>query len=194
MTVQTTIAGESMTLSRDAARDAEFSAWMAARQASLHRTAYLISGDHHTAEDLVATTLSKVYLSWHKINQRDSLDGYARRIMVNEHNTLWRRAFKRREVPAERLPEHDGVSDTYDEGEHDEMWQLLQTLPRRQRAVIVLRYYEQLSEAEIAELLSISPGTVKSQASRALATLRERAATAPAPTRTTTEALGEEER
>lgn len=164
-----------MTPSRDE-RDADFAAWMTARQPSLHRTARLLTGDHHTAEDLVATTLAKVYLAWHKVERRESIDGYARRILVNEHHSLWRRPWRRREHAEERLPEPHGTRDHYDEGERDGLWRLVATLPRRQRAVIVLRYYEDLTEAEIAEVLNISPGTVKSQASRGMATLRAQAA------------------
>lgn len=171
-----TRSGATLTQSREE-RDAEFSAWMAARQPSLHRTAFLMAGDHHTAEDLVSATLAKVYLAWHRIERRESVDGYARRVLVNEHNSLWRRPWKRREVAKATLPEETGVHDTPDEGERRELWRLVSTLPRKQRAVIVLRYYEDLSEAEIADTLGISPGTVKSQASRAMATLRRHAAT-----------------
>jgi len=78
-----------------AERDAEFEAYMSARQPSLLRTAYLLTGDRHTAEDLVQTALAKLYLSWDKVQQRDSIDGYVRRILVNENNSLWRRAWKR---------------------------------------------------------------------------------------------------
>ena len=158
---------------RTAAKDAEFSAWMTARQPALLRTAYLLTHDHHSAEDLVSTTLAKVYLHWDKVHQRELVDAYARRILVNEHNSLWRRAWKKREVTSDELPERTGQRDRYDEGRSDELWDFVAALPRKQRAVIVLRYYEQLSEAEIADVLGISPGTVKSQASRALATLRK---------------------
>ena len=160
---------------RDAARDAEFSAWMAARQPALLRTAYALSGDHHTAQDLVQTTLAKVYLSWDRVQRREAIDGYARRVLVNEHTSLWRRPWKRRETASELLPDRHGVTDTYDEGRSTALWEHVQTLPRRQRAVVVLRYYEELSEAETAEVLGVSVGTVKSQASRALATLRQTA-------------------
>ncbi len=165
-----------MTASRSSARDADFSAWMAARQPSLHRTAYLLAGDHHTADDLVAATLAKVYLAWERVERRESVDGYARRVLVNEHNSLWRRPWKKREVTRDTIPERAGVSDQYDEGQGAALWNLVQELPRKQRAVIVLRYYEELSEAEIADALGISTGTVKSQASRAMATLRTLAA------------------
>jgi RNA polymerase sigma-70 factor (sigma-E family) len=155
-------------------RDDEFAAYMAARQASLLRTAYLLTGDRATAEDLVQTAFAKLYLSWDKVRDQGSLDGYVRRIVVNEHNSLWRRAWKRRELTTDVMPEQ-AHHDRYDGGAGRELWDLVQTLPRKARAVVVLRYYEEMSEAETAEVLGISVGTVKSQASRALATLRQRA-------------------
>ena len=87
----------------------------------------------------------------------------------------WRRGWKRREHTTEELPEPPPVLDEYDDGRGAALWDLVQSLPRKARAVLVLRYYEELSEAETAEVLGISVGTVKSQASRALAALRERA-------------------
>jgi RNA polymerase sigma-70 factor (sigma-E family) len=162
-----------MTRDGTSEKDAEFSAWMTARQPALLRTAYLLTGDHHSAEDLVQTTLAKVYLSWDKVRKREVVDAYARRILVNENNSIWRRAWKKREVTQDEVPEQRGVTDRYDEGQSSALWDHVQTLPRKQRAVIVLRYYEELSEAETAEVLGISVGTVKSQASRALATLRQ---------------------
>lgn len=159
---------------RTQARDVEFAEYMQARQASLLRTAYLLTGDRHSAEDLVQTSLAKLFLAWDKVHDRGSTDAYVRRIMVNENNSLWRRAWKRREFTSETLPERR-IVDEYDEGARGALWDLVQTLPRRARAVVVLRYYEQLTEAETAEILGISVGTVKSQTSRALAALRERA-------------------
>ena len=155
-------------------KDDEFSSYMAARQAALLRTAFLLTGERAAAEDLLQTALAKLYLSWDKVRDRGALDGYVRRIMVNEHNSLWRRAWKRREHSTDEMPEQP-VHDDYDDGLGAALWSYLQTLPPRQRSVIVLRYYEQLSEAEIADVLGISVGTVKSQASRALAGLRARA-------------------
>lgn len=154
-------------------RDEEFAAYMAARQPSLLRTAYLLSGDRPTAEDLVQTTLAKLYLSWDKVRDQDVLDGYVRRILVNENNSLWRRAWKRREQASDTLPDRR-YDDVPDDGLQAALWDFVQTLPRKQRAVVVLRYYEDHSEAEIAQILGISPGTVKSQASRALSALRGR--------------------
>ena len=163
------------TMGDRAERDAEFSAYMEARQASLLRTAYLISGDRHTAEDLVQTALAKLYLAWDRVEDRGSLDGYVRRVIVNEHNSLWRRPFKRREHATDELPE-SAAPQTVSGGRDADLWALVQTLPRKQRAAVVLRYYGELSEAETAEVLGVSVGTVKSQTSRALAALRARAA------------------
>jgi RNA polymerase sigma-70 factor (sigma-E family) len=155
-------------------KDVEFSEYMVARQPSLLRTAYLLTGDRHTAEDLVQTALAKLYLSWDKVQDRESVDGYVRRILVNEHNSLWRRPWKRRERVTSELPEeatHGPSGRSHD----PDLWALVQTLPAKQRAAVVLRYYEELSEAETAAVLGVSVGTVKSQTSRALATLRTRA-------------------
>jgi len=155
-------------------RDADFTAYLQARQAKLLCTAYLLTGDQHQAEDLLQTSLAKLYLAWDRVRERESVDGYVRRIMVNEHNSLWRRAWKRREIATDVVPETTPVLDEYDDGSGARLWAAVQTLPRKARAVLVLRYYEQLSEAETADVLGISVGTVKSQTSRALAALRER--------------------
>jgi RNA polymerase sigma-70 factor (sigma-E family) len=170
---------EGMDRTKSSAKDAEFEAYMAARQPSLLRTAYLLTGDRHAAEDLVQSTLAKLYLSWDKVHRRELVDGYVRRIMVNENNSLWRRAWKRKEVTTGELPDQGAVLDRHDFGERSALWDFVQTLPRKQRAVIVLRFYEDLTEAETAEILGISVGTVKSQASRALATMRQRVNTQP---------------
>jgi RNA polymerase sigma-70 factor (sigma-E family) len=165
--------GGSVVSDRRRERDDEFAAYMAARQPSLLRTAYLLTGDRHTAEDLVQTAFAKLYLSWDKVQRRELVDGYVRRILVNEHTSLWRRPWKRREVSSDALPDAGG-HDRTDDGEAAAVWRFVQTLPRKQRAVIVLRYYEDLTEAETAEVLGISVGTVKSQASRAIAAMRSR--------------------
>jgi RNA polymerase sigma-70 factor (sigma-E family) len=153
--------------------DVEFADWMAARQVALVRTAYLLTGSQHAAEDLVQATLTKLYLAWDRIADRQHVDAYARRALVNEHRSTWRRAQRRLEVLSEAPPDAGQEIAGYD-GEREAVWRFVQGLPPRQRAVIVLRYYEDLSEAQIADLLGISAGTVKSQASRALAALRER--------------------
>lgn len=181
MQLAVNVRGGVVTRARD--RDADFEAYMSARQPGLLRTAYLLTGDQHTAEDLVQTTLAKLYLSWDKVQDRGMLDGYVRRILVNENNSLWRRPWKRRELSTDKVPDQQPVTDDPDEGRSAALWQFVQTLPRRQRAVVVLRYYEELSEAEVADVLGISVGTVKSQASRALAGLRVRLHTQPLLTR-----------
>ncbi|MDT0202381.1 SigE family RNA polymerase sigma factor [Nocardioides sp. AE5] len=157
-----------------AAEDPAFAEWLAARQGTLLRTAYLVCGDRHTAEDLAQTAAAKLYLAWDRISARGNVDAYARRVIINEHNSLWRRPWKKREVVADELPEHGYVDHQRAPDEVAAVWTAVRALPPRQRAVVVLRYYEDLSEAEIAETLDVSAGTVKSQASRALATLRDR--------------------
>jgi RNA polymerase sigma-70 factor (sigma-E family) len=179
MTEPLTLAARATTEVQMTDRDADFTAYLAARQGRLLRTAYLLTGDQHQAEDLLQTTLAKLYLAWDKVRDRSSIDGYARRIMVNENTSAWRRPWRRREhstdFAAVGAPTGTPVVPSYDEGVGDAVWQLVQTLPRRSRAVIVLRYYEQLTEAETAEVLGVAVGTVKSQTARAMAALRERA-------------------
>ena len=169
---------------RSGAKDGEFAAYMAARQPALLRTAYLLTGDRHTAEDLVQTALAKLYLSWDKVQRRDLVDAYVRRILVNEHNSLWRRAWKRKELSTDEVPDTEWHPAPADDGhgaaQSAALWEFVQTLPKKQRAVIVLRFYEELSEAETAQVLGISVGTVKSQASRALAAMRARVHEHPA--------------
>jgi RNA polymerase sigma-70 factor (sigma-E family) len=151
----------------------QFEEYVAARRAALLRTAYLMTGDLATAEDVVQTALAKLYLAWDRVEAEGAVHAYARRIVTNEVTSLWRRAWRRHEFSAERLPETP-VDPTYDEGLGAELWELVSGLPPRARAVVVLRYYEQLTEAEVAEVMGVSVGTVKSQCSRALATLRTR--------------------
>ena len=153
--------------------DAEFTAYLQARQGALLRTAYLLTGDRHQAEDVLQIALAKLYLSWDRVREREALDGYVRRILVNETTSLWRRPFKRRERATAVLPE-GGIEATYDEGLRAAVWSVVSSLPPKARAVVVLRYYEGLTEAETADVLGVSVGTVKSQGSRALALLRDR--------------------
>ncbi len=153
--------------------DEEFREFVAARSGALLRTAYLLAGDWATAEDLLQTALTKTYLAWHRLGQIEAVEPYARRVLVNTATSWWRRRWHR-ERPTEVLPERPGPDQHHEAVERDALWRHVQALPARQRAVLVLRFYEDLSEAETAELLSISPGTVKSQTSRALASLRRR--------------------
>lgn len=168
------IGGQTVVAPRAGVRTDDFEAWMTARQRWLLRTAWLLTGDVHTAEDLVQTTLAKLYLAWDRVSAR-GVDAYARKILVNEHATMWRRTWRHREVVTDDLTGHEvPVRDEEYDGTRTALWEAVRRLAPRQRAVIVLRYYEQLSEAETAEALGISLGTVKSQANRAVATLRAR--------------------
>lgn len=151
-------------------RDTDFDDYLVARRSALLRTTYAITGDLNDAEDILQTVLAKAYLAWDRI---DDPDAYCRRAIVNTHHSLWRRAFKRRETTMEWTPERT-TEDRYDDGTATDLWRFVQTLPRRQREVVVLRFYEDLTETEVADVLGISVGTVKSQGSRALASLRTR--------------------
>jgi DNA-directed RNA polymerase specialized sigma24 family protein len=123
---------------RNVTRDADFAAYLAARQASLLRTAYLLTGNRHDAEDLVQIAFAKLYLSWDKVRDQGSIDGYVRRILVNEHNSLWRRAWKRRESSQEHTVLDRPVHDEYDEGTGSALWDVVQTLPRKARIINAL--------------------------------------------------------
>jgi RNA polymerase sigma-70 factor (sigma-E family) len=157
--------------------EAEFCAYVAARQHALLRTAYLLTGDQHNAEDLVQTALAKAYLAWGKLHDSSQPEAYIRKIMVNEYASWWRRPWRRNERPTGDLPERPGAERQASFDERDAMWQLVSALPPRQRATVVLRYYEDLSEAETAQVLGCSVGTVKSQTNRAIAQLRQRVGT-----------------
>ncbi|GAA2706224.1 SigE family RNA polymerase sigma factor [Micromonospora olivasterospora] len=151
----------------------EFREFVAARSGALLRTAYLLAGDWATAEDLLQTALTKTYLAWKRLGGIEAIEPYARRVMVNTSTSWWRRRWHG-ERPTEVLPERAGADEIERQLDRDVLWRHLRALPSRQRAVLVLRYYEDMSEAQTAALLEISPGTVKSQTSRALATLRRR--------------------
>lgn len=151
----------------------EFREFVAARSGALLRTAYLLAGDWATAEDLLQTALTKTYLAWKRLGRIEAVEPYTRRVLVNTATSWWRRRWHG-EKPTEVLPERPGPDRHEEAIERDALWQHVRTLPVRQRAVLVLRFYEDLSEAQTAELLDISPGTVKSQTARALSTLRRR--------------------
>jgi RNA polymerase sigma-70 factor (sigma-E family) len=144
-----------------------FEDFVAARSDRLLRTAYLLTGDHALAEDLLQTALAKAWRAWGRIGPEP--EPYVRRILVTTYSSWWRRRWNG-ERPTEQLPErpHDAVDV---DGRFD-LWEAVERLPRRMRAVVVLRFYEDLSERETADLLGIAPGTVKSQTSKALAHLR----------------------
>lgn len=151
----------------------EFREFVTARSHALLRTAYLLAGDWASAEDLLQTSLTKTYLAWKRLGGIEAVEAYARRVLVNTATSWWRRRWHG-ERPTEELPERPGPDRTEQHAERDALWRHVRSLPARQRAVLVLRFYEDLSEAQIAELLDISTGTVKSQTARALKTLRKR--------------------
>ena len=155
----------------------EFREFVAARSAALLRTAYLLAGDWATAEDLLQTALTKTYLAWKRLGQIEAVEPYARRVLVNTATSWWRRRWHG-ERPTEVLPERAAGDGQDERVERDALWRYVKALPTRQRAVLVLRFYEDMSEAQTAQLLGVSVGTVKSQCSRALATLRQRLAEA----------------
>ena len=149
----------------------DFRSYVVARSSALLRTAYLLTGNRADAEDLLQTTLAKTYLSWDRVRDREAIDGYVRRTMVNTQTSFWRR--KKPEALYDEVPERAGRDAHADADLHDALWSALDRLPRKQRAMVVLRYYEDLSEADTAALLGVSVGTVKSTTSRALSKLRE---------------------
>jgi len=153
-------------------RDAEFGEYLESRAVVMRRTAYLLcGGDWHRAEDLVQTTLTKIYVAWSRIRRDGSVDAYSRKIMVRAAIDESRRAYRRREAVVGDLPEVEvpsgaGVEDAVD------VRRALARLPAGQRAVVVLRYWEDLSVAETAAALGKSEGTIKSQSAKGLASLR----------------------
>lgn len=152
--------------------DREFTAFVEARTPALMRVAYTMTGDHRQAEDLVQGALAKAFVHWGRI--RGDAEPYVRRIIYNDQMSVWRRLGRRREVSLDSAPDRASAE------RHDQdttlrllLRQALQGLPPRQRAVLVLRYLEDMSVDETAAALGCRPGTVASQASRALSRLRE---------------------
>jgi len=155
----------------DAQAEQRFQSWAAARVGRLHRVAYLLCGDWHVAEDMVQEALTSAALHWRRVEQADQPDAYVRRILVNQVSRHWRRR-STHERPVPHLPEAVVADGSDGRAIREEVMDAMRQLPPRQRAAVVLRYFEQLSEAETAAALGCSVGTVKSQTSRALTTLR----------------------
>jgi RNA polymerase sigma-70 factor (sigma-E family) len=150
-----------------------FRAFAWAQRATLRRTAYLLCGDWHQADDLVQTTLVKLYVAWRRIHKGAHPQAYTRRILTRCYLDERRRPW-RREAPSEELVEH--AAPVVPSEDLLDLRAALDVLPPRQRATIVLRFWADASVAETADVLDCSEGTVKSQTARALATLRERLA------------------
>ncbi|MEC4019530.1 SigE family RNA polymerase sigma factor [Streptomyces sp. H27-D2] len=158
---------------RSTGSEAEFTAYVQARRASLYATAYHLTGDRFEAEDLLQSALFSTYRAWDRISDKAALGGYLRRTMTNLHISAWRRR-KLNEYPTEDLPETVGDHDAMRGTElRAVLWQALARLPELQRTMLVLRYYEGRTDPEIAEILDISVGTVKSSIWRSLRRLRE---------------------
>ncbi|MFE0457577.1 SigE family RNA polymerase sigma factor [Streptomyces sp. NPDC058914] len=153
--------------------EAEFTAYVQERRASLYATAYHLTGDRFEAEDLLQSALFSTYRAWDRISDKAAVGGYLRRTMTNLHISAWRRR-KLNEYPTEELPETPGDTDAMRGTElRAVLWQALARLPELQRTMLVLRYYEGRTDPEIAEILDISVGTVKSSIWRSLRRLRE---------------------
>jgi RNA polymerase sigma-70 factor (sigma-E family) len=146
-----------------------------ARLSALARYAVMLTGDQHSAEDLVQETMVRAQLNWRKVSQAEAPERYVRRMMVNlyidwQRGSWWRRVLIRADAGAGvRVP--DAAEGTAD---RDVIWQALNHLPRQQRAALVLRYYEDLPDAEIAEVLGCTVGTARGYVSKALTALRAR--------------------
>lgn len=153
------------------APEAGFESFVNTHQAQLRRYAFALTGNGSDADDLLQATLVKLFLAWGRIEGQAPPTAYARTTMARTYVSTWRR-WGRHESPVASPPETaSSVSDAT--SDRDLIWRGLERLGRRQRAVVVLRYYEDLDLAAIAETLGVSVGTVKSQLSRALANLRE---------------------
>jgi RNA polymerase sigma-70 factor (sigma-E family) len=153
-----------------------FASYVKARQPVLLRTARSLTANPSDAEDLLQTALTKTYVAWERIEDHRALDGYVRRALLNTRTSQWRKR-KVDEFATDEIPEPEPLPGDDDPAErqalHDAMWRAIMKLPARQRAMVVLRYYEDLSEVQTAEVLGVSVGTVKSAVSRALGKLRE---------------------
>lgn len=149
-----------------------FGEYVRSRGASLLRAASVLTGNRADAEDLVQATLVKTYQSWDNVADPAALDTYVRRVMVNTHISGWRRR-RVDEYPTDELPD-EATADLTGESDLQELVQrAVDRLPNRMRAAVMLRYYDDMSEPEVAAALGVSVGTVKSTVARAVAKLRE---------------------
>lgn len=149
----------------------DFQEFVSARGRSLLHSAYLLTGNLADAEDLVQSALAKTYQAWDRIEDRKALDGYVRRAMVNTHISWWRRR-KIDEYPTDELPDQPVAEAAVSRELQDALQRAISRLPHRMRAAVVLRFFEDMTEAEVADTLGVSLGTVKSTVSRAVARLR----------------------
>ena len=152
-------------------RDAAFQEYFAARSDAMRGTAYLLCGDWHRAEDLVQMTFTKIYLAWRRIERHEAMDAYTRQTLVRTYLSERRRGWFRFEAVSDELADSPAPPGVFPE-ERMVLLEALAKVPPKQRACLVLRYWEDLSIEQTAEILKCSEGTVKSQAARGLQTLR----------------------
>ena len=156
-----------------AERDEQFREFAAAARPSLVRTAFLLCGDADEAHDLVQLTLLRVHRRWSAIRRVDDPQVYARRVLINLTASWWRRRLRVRLEPLDPCDAPSPGDATEQIDLRDQLWRAVHTLAPRTRAVLVLRYFEDMTEADVARVLDCSVGSVKSQASRGLASLRQ---------------------
>jgi RNA polymerase sigma-70 factor (sigma-E family) len=149
-----------------------FGEYVRARSGALLRAAQAMTGNRADAEDLLQATLVKAYQSWEKIADPAALDTYVRRVMVNTHISGWRRQ-RVDEYPTDELPDSPATDVTGDSDLHDVVQRAVDRLPRQMRAAVMLRYFNDMTEPEVAAALGVSVGTVKSTVARAVAKLRK---------------------
>ncbi|MEC3995542.1 SigE family RNA polymerase sigma factor [Actinacidiphila sp. DG2A-62] len=157
------------------ANTTQFTAYVRTKGPTLLRTARALTPNPSDAEDLLQTALTKTYLAWDRIDDHRAVDGYVRRTLVNTRTSQWRKR-KVDEFSTDELPEPAAacqVDLTEQQAQRDALLRAIARLPPRQRAMVVLRYYEDMSEVQTAEVLGVSVGTVKSAVSRALGKLRD---------------------
>ncbi|MER5523583.1 SigE family RNA polymerase sigma factor [Streptomyces sp. NPDC002677] len=161
---------------RENARNEEFQSFMTGRWPRLMRTAYLLTGEQHAAEDLVQSTLERVFVAWRKVGSADDPEAYVRRVMMNAHARRHRRKLKEFLAPKDDSGLVREVPDTGDRiaqaDDRSALLKALAQLPVRQREAVVLRYWEDLTETQAAEAMGCSVGTVKSNAAKGIAKLR----------------------
>ncbi|MFD0435255.1 SigE family RNA polymerase sigma factor [Streptomyces chartreusis] len=161
---------------RKAARDSEFQSFVIGRWPRLLRTAFLLTGEQHAAEDLVQSTLEQVYVAWRRVGSADDPEAYVRRVMINAHARKHRRRLREFLAPKDDSGLAREVPDTGDRiaqaEDRDALLTALAQLPPRQREAVVLRYWEDLTETQTAEAMGCSVGAVKSNAAKGIAKLR----------------------
>ncbi|MFD5521256.1 SigE family RNA polymerase sigma factor [Streptomyces sp. NPDC127066] len=161
---------------RKQARDEEFQSFVVGRWPRLMRTAFLLTGEQHAAEDLVQTTLEQVYVAWRRVGSADEPEAYVRRVMINAHARKHRRKLKEFLAPKDDLGLNREVPDSGDPiaraDDRGALITALAQLPPRQRQAVVLRYWEDLSESQAAEAMGCSVGAVKSNTAKGIAKLR----------------------